>query len=119
MGRARARHAEYYLQYAEAASAHLIGSPHQAEWLSRLEQEHGNMLAALRWAHEHAAHQFGLRLASALGPFWYFRGYFSEGRHWLDTFLAATAGPATRSPRASGCCTASGSWRRSKATSRA
>ena len=98
MVQARARHAEYYLRYAEAASPHLIGSPHQAEWLSRLEQEHGNMLAALRWAREHAAHQFGLRLASALGPFWYFRGYFSEGRHWLDTFLAATASPGNMDP---------------------
>jgi tetratricopeptide (TPR) repeat protein len=30
-------------------------------------------------------------LVAALGPFWYFRGYISEGRHWIDTFLTATA----------------------------
>ena len=30
----------------------------------------------------------GLRLAGALGYFWYVRGYHSEGRHWLEEALA-------------------------------
>ena len=90
LDQARARHAEHCLHLAEAASAHLIGSPDQAAWLLRLEQERGNMLAALEWAREKGAHQIGMRLVAALGPFWYFRGYLTEGRRWIETFLAAT-----------------------------
>src|SRR4029077_15350486 len=47
---AREHHAEYCLQLAEAASQHLMRSPQQGLWLQRLEQERGNMLAALEWA---------------------------------------------------------------------
>jgi tetratricopeptide (TPR) repeat protein len=89
--RARERHAHYFLQLAEAASAHLIGSPQQGAWLQRLERDRGNLIAALDWARDYGDHQLGLRLVAALGPFWYFRGYISEGRHWIDTFLAASA----------------------------
>ena len=92
------RHAEYCLQLAESASPHLIGSPQQSAWLQRLDQERGNMLAALEWARERAAYHVGVRLAAALGPFWYFRGYFSEARQWIDTFLAATATAANPDP---------------------
>jgi non-specific serine/threonine protein kinase len=87
----REHHARYFLEVAEAASAHLIGSPQQGAWLQRLERDRGNLLAALDWARDHGEHQLGLRLVAALGPFWYFRGYISEGRYWIDTFLAATA----------------------------
>jgi predicted ATPase len=94
----RERHAEYCLQLAEAASAHLIGSQQQSAWLQQLDQERGNMLAALEWARERAAYELGVRLVAALGPFWYFRGYFSEGRQWIDTFLGATAIAASSDP---------------------
>jgi hypothetical protein len=90
----RERHARYFLQLAEAASAYLIGSPQQGAWLQRLEHDRGNLLAALNWARDHGEHQLGVRLVAALGPFWYFRGYIGEGRHWIDTFLAATASDA-------------------------
>jgi hypothetical protein len=33
------------------------------------------------------------QLASSVGPFWFIRGYLSEGRHWL-TATAERAGPA-------------------------
>jgi predicted ATPase len=88
---ARARHAAFFLHAAEEASPHLVGSPRQSEWLQRLEADRGNLLVALTWAREGAEYQFGVRLVSAIGPFWYFRGYLSEGRYWIDLFLAATA----------------------------
>jgi predicted ATPase/DNA-binding SARP family transcriptional activator/Tfp pilus assembly protein PilF len=89
------RHAAYYLELAEAAEGGLRGGE-QAEWLARLEREHDNLRAALRWATETSALEIGLRLAGALWRFWYVRGYFSEGRAQLDAVLAiegATGGP--------------------------
>jgi predicted ATPase/transcriptional regulator with XRE-family HTH domain len=85
------RHARVFLQLAEEANPHLMGSPQQSAWLDRLEREHGNLLAALRWAWEGGHHEIGLRAVGAIGPFWYFRGYFSLGRAWMDRFLASTA----------------------------
>jgi predicted ATPase/DNA-binding XRE family transcriptional regulator len=89
---ARERHAHYFLHLAEEAGPHLLGSAQQGSWLARLEREHGNLAAALRWARERGQDALGRRLAGALGPYWYFRGHFSEGRAWIDGFLAATAG---------------------------
>jgi tetratricopeptide (TPR) repeat protein len=88
---ARARHARFFLQLAEAAGPHIMGTVQQGQWLQRLERERGNLVAALQWASECGDDELGLRLVSALGPFWYFRGYFSEGRRWIDHFLASTA----------------------------
>ena len=47
----RGRHAEYYLELAEKAEPHLK-SAGSAEWLHRLEEEHDNLRAALRWSIE-------------------------------------------------------------------
>jgi predicted ATPase/DNA-binding SARP family transcriptional activator len=45
---ARQRHAEYYLGMAAGAGDELRG-PRQHAWLDRLETEHGNLRAALKW----------------------------------------------------------------------
>jgi tetratricopeptide (TPR) repeat protein len=90
------RHAAYYLALAERAEPQLHGAE-QARWLDRLEAEHDNMRAALAWSQTvaerrangaPAAADLGLRLASALGWFWYMRGYWSEGHAWLAGALA-------------------------------
>jgi predicted ATPase/class 3 adenylate cyclase len=79
-------HAKYFLTLAERAEPELWG-PEDAAWLDRLEQEHGNMRAALSWALEHEEAELALRLGGALRWFWNMAGYYGEGRRWLETAL--------------------------------
>jgi predicted ATPase/DNA-binding XRE family transcriptional regulator len=84
----RQRHAEYYLQLAEAAEPHLHG-PDQRAWLDRLEAEHDNIRAALGWCIEQGdKYHLGLRLVGALTEFWRARGYWTDGRDWIDRMIA-------------------------------
>jgi ATP/maltotriose-dependent transcriptional regulator MalT len=65
-------------------------------WLQRLEREHDNLRAALRWSHERGEAEYRgemtLRLSAALWWFWFVRGYRSEGRAFLEQALAASEG---------------------------
>ena len=84
----RRRHAAYYLGVAEAAEFASVDAP---SWLQRLEAEHNNLRAALRWALEHEP-LTALRLGSAIWRFWYARGHLTEGSRWLEEALLKTAG---------------------------
>src|SRR5262249_7524866 len=79
-------HAAYYLALAEAAEPQIQGAE-QAAWLDRLEMEHDNLRAALSWALTYGAAKVGLRLAAALGEFWWPRGHVTEGRRSLQSIL--------------------------------
>jgi predicted ATPase/class 3 adenylate cyclase len=81
------RHAEYFLGLAEMAEPALRWSKQRA-WLERLELEHDNLRKALSWSLGVDEVELGLRLAGALEPFWTTRGYYSEGRRWLEAVLA-------------------------------
>ena len=85
------RHAEYFLALSEEAEPQLR-EPEQEAWFERLELEHNNVRAALTWAIEQRNSELGLRLAGALWRFWWMRGYFDEGRRWLDEVLAEGGG---------------------------
>jgi non-specific serine/threonine protein kinase len=90
---ARHAHANYYLSFAEEAERYLTGADQKA-WIKRLDREQDNLRAALRWAIEHHEGELAQRMAGALQPFWLTRGYWSEGRRWLEEALAMDSGAA-------------------------
>ncbi len=85
-------HARYVLALAERAAPELLG-PRQRAWFLRLEQEHENLRAARDWLAVQGEDDLALRLAAALGYFWWARSYIEEGRRALEETLA-------RAPRA-------------------
>lgn len=80
------RHRDFFLQLAEAATPHLDADQQQI-WLDRLELEHDNLRSALQYCTSQANQETGLRLATALCPFWIRRGYWSEGYRLLEAAL--------------------------------
>ena len=60
----------------------------QAEWLRRLDEEHGNLRAAFEWCLAAEGSTGGLRLCGALRQFWWMRGHIAEGRDWCARALA-------------------------------
>lgn len=83
----RRRHATFFLALAEEAEPK-IRSGEQSRWFQRLQVEHDNLRATLRWALEHREAETGLRLAGALFPFWRSCNHSREGRNWLEQVLA-------------------------------
>jgi predicted ATPase/class 3 adenylate cyclase len=94
----RDRHLEWFHTVALRAEIELTG-PDQAVWLDRLAREHDNMRAAMEWcaaqSDDPARAADLLSLAGLLWRFWLVRGYWGEGRAWLDRALAATVGTHT------------------------
>jgi len=89
------RHRAWCVVLAERAESHLRG-PEQRVWLDVLEAELENLRSALHlWGGESER----LRIAAALGGFWYICGYLREGRAWLKRALSEDpeASPAVRS----------------------
>jgi predicted ATPase len=87
----RALHASYFLGLAEEAEPELIGAD-QGAWLELLETSHDDLRAALDWFKARGEALLGLRLATALGRFWYIRGYLSEGLEQLQHAVEQAAG---------------------------
>ncbi|HEY3248127.1 MAG TPA: tetratricopeptide repeat protein [bacterium] len=86
----RTRHRDWYLKLAETAAS-LLSGPEQTDGLVRMDREYENMKAALEWSLlEPEGADSGLRLSGALWRFWVIRGYWSEGREWLERTLSKT-----------------------------
>jgi predicted ATPase/transcriptional regulator with XRE-family HTH domain len=94
---ARGRHAAWCVALAEQAGPELTG-PNQAQWFTRLEVEHDNLRAALRWTLEQQDADTALRLCGALARFWYTAGFYGEARRWMEQVfaLAGTTPSAAR-----------------------
>jgi hypothetical protein len=113
-----ARHARFYAGLVEQAEPELTGAD-QASWLERLQAEHANLQAALRWASQTSDPDLALLMAARLWRFWQLRGHFTDGRRRLQDLLA-DEGPASV-PRAkalvglAGLCYWQGDWEAAEA----
>jgi non-specific serine/threonine protein kinase len=79
----REKHSKWFMKLAEEIEPRLHGAE-QTFWLKRLEIENDNLRMALGWAIKEGEHEVGLRLAGALGWFWFVHGHLSEGQQWLQ-----------------------------------
>jgi len=93
------RHATFFLQQALEADPKLR-SAEQSTWYNRLETDHDNLRAALRWTLERQEAEMGLQLAGALFSFWRLRNHLREGRSWLAQVLAQPGTQARTAARA-------------------
>ncbi|MDQ3227210.1 MAG: tetratricopeptide repeat protein [Chloroflexota bacterium] len=91
---ARRRHVEFYLRMVESVDPWQY-VPQDA--LERFQTEHDNVRAALDWSIVHAS-ETALRIAAGFWQFWQQKGYWSEGRGWLERALAteSDAPPSVR-----------------------
>jgi tetratricopeptide (TPR) repeat protein len=83
--------AESLLSLAEEASPRLRGPDAKAA-LQHLENEYGDLVAALQWFIDHESTDEVLRLANALYRFWITKQRFDEGALWFDLVLGSTDG---------------------------
>ena len=85
----RRRHTQYFVAFAQEAEQQLTG-PRQGAWLSRLEEEHDNLRAALDWSLQ-IDPDSALRLASSIAWFCEVRAHWTEGLGWLADALGASS----------------------------
>jgi tetratricopeptide (TPR) repeat protein len=83
----RRRHAVVVSDWVEDGERHYC-TDDQDDWLRRLERDHENVRAALRRAVDRGDGEVALRLAAALWPFWWSRGFLAEAETWLGRTLA-------------------------------
>ncbi len=93
------RFADHFLALAEEAEPRLAGAE-QVDWLHRIEAEHDDMRAALRWMADNGEDGLALRLVGALWRFWYRRGFFAEGSRQLSRVLGTEGARAETLERA-------------------
>ncbi|MCA1842236.1 MAG: LuxR family transcriptional regulator, partial [Actinobacteria bacterium] len=83
----RDRHAAWFLDVAESASADLERELRPAR-LAALAVEHDNLRVALEWSMAKDDDDLALRLVVALGFFWIVHAHYTEGLAWHRRVLA-------------------------------
>jgi predicted ATPase/DNA-binding SARP family transcriptional activator len=86
LAEARSRHLTYFLELAEAVEPKLQ-SHEQLIYLDQLDSEHDNLRAALAWGLAGGDTSLSVRLAGALGWFWFIHNHPTEGSGWLQRAL--------------------------------
>lgn len=95
----REAHARYFLSLVEQLAPRVTLDQVA---VARLNAEHDNIRAALRWFLDRKDAEQGLRIGSSLWRFWQLKGFLSEGRDWIDRFLALPGGREPTALRAQG-----------------
>ncbi|HUH97362.1 MAG TPA: AAA family ATPase, partial [Anaerolineales bacterium] len=83
---ARDAHLDFYLRLTELAAPAVLRMQ-DLVWITRLEEEHDNLRAALEWSLERN-NEFALRMVWNLHSYWMLRGHEAEGRQWATAVLA-------------------------------
>ncbi len=86
LARAQELHARYVATLADTAKGALT-SAEGAIWTARLEAEHGNLCASLRYAIDSGDAETALRIGRGVWRFWWRGGYAREGLDWLTLAL--------------------------------
>ncbi|MEA2972980.1 MAG: hypothetical protein QOG82_1438 [Actinomycetota bacterium] len=96
-GVARRAHLGWCVSLVARAEPELSG-PDQEVWFERIDGEIENLRSALEWACGQGLGDDALRLAGPLTLYWHVRGYYPEGRRWMEAALAtgADVGPLVR-----------------------
>jgi non-specific serine/threonine protein kinase len=98
---AQEAHAAHILALVSRASAALLDGASAREWLTRLDEERGNIRAALgRWLARGESDSV-LATAGALVEYWQFRGNITESQSWCEQALALAADVTSTSSRIS------------------
>jgi predicted ATPase/DNA-binding CsgD family transcriptional regulator len=97
----RDRHAAWCLSDVAEPTQRMLSGPDQVAWLDHLERELDNVRVALGWLRE-SDPLTGLRIAGGLSRFWVNRGYFAEGRQWLEGLLDRAPGRSAAQAKALG-----------------
>jgi len=82
----RDRHGQHYLALAEQGAVALVG-PQRAGWVTLLDGEYRNLMAALAWLRERRLLGQALRLLGSLVQFWRARGLLREAHRNLTQLL--------------------------------
>jgi non-specific serine/threonine protein kinase len=90
-------HAAFYVSLA----ARSLYEEAPASWAERLNRQHDDLDAALRWLVEHGDNGGAQLLGAALSNVWRQRGLVGQGRLTLAGLLELPAGPQPTHPRAS------------------
>jgi predicted ATPase/DNA-binding CsgD family transcriptional regulator len=93
------QHAIFFLRFSEEAEPKIRGAEHFL-WRTRLEVEHDNLRAALRWTLESQEAEMGMQLAFSLVAFWRASNQDREGRNWCEQVLAQPGTSARTAARA-------------------
>jgi predicted ATPase/DNA-binding CsgD family transcriptional regulator len=83
----QAEHAAWIVDLAERSYEQTY-VPGYESTITRLDTERDNVRAALIWAEANGNAEITLRIASAMANYWAVRGYYREGRDWLERALA-------------------------------